>query len=450
MVLYVLQFASAEHVQFREMELRALAQLAEVALPAEPFVDESRPTLRLDLPDDSAARRLCERSVLLKAVYREWLLADDMAGLCAELQARGPALCAAFGAEQTWRVTVDPMNKKLAQETKLARIAQLGAAGLALPGAVNLRQPDVEVVLLEEWRFDVAAGRPAAAPRQFFLGARVADSLRLRLKEFSLSRRRFIGNTSMDPALAFLMANLGCVQPHQLLYDPFVGSGGLLVAGGFFGARCVGADIDRNTVFGTGRSSRHDDKWRAPDESVRANFAQYGMSSRFVDVLLADSANAGLLRDQPLFDAIVTDPPYGVREAHRCAGADEYRLAQLFLDLVEAAARLLLVGGRLVYWFPVVRATFSAACLPRHPALRLVADALQPLAQRTGRQLVIMEKVAPFEPSQRATLEVDHFAEKRFRDHVLPPPPTVSRGGDHPSSILAAGGTARTPTFPLP
>ena len=41
----------------------------------------------------------------------------------------------------------------------------------------------------------------------------------------SLKKRLFIGNTSMDPQLSLLMANLTKVDRTHLVFDPFVGTG---------------------------------------------------------------------------------------------------------------------------------------------------------------------------------------------------------------------------------
>lgn len=46
--------------------------------------------------------------------------------------------------------------------------------------------------------------------------------------------------------------------------------------------------------------------FKARDENFKANFAQYGLGSYFVDVLVADAGRLGL-REVPLFDAIITD-----------------------------------------------------------------------------------------------------------------------------------------------
>ena len=48
---------------------------------------------------------------------------------------------------------------------------------------------------------------------------------------------------------------------------------------------------------------------KARDENFRANFAQYGLGSYFVDILVADAGRLGL-REIPLFDAIITDRKY--------------------------------------------------------------------------------------------------------------------------------------------
>lgn len=40
-----------------------------------------------------------------------------------------------------------------------------------------------------------------------------------------MKNRHFIGNTSMDAALSFIMANHAKVKQNDLVFDPFVGTG---------------------------------------------------------------------------------------------------------------------------------------------------------------------------------------------------------------------------------
>lgn len=58
--------------------------------------------------------------------------------------------------------------------------------------------------------------------------------------------------------------------------------------------------------FPPGRSSRKDQKWRGPDENIRANLRQYGTEKLYVDVMVAD-ASKPVWRETALFDAIITD-----------------------------------------------------------------------------------------------------------------------------------------------
>ena len=150
--------------------------------------------------------------------------------------------------------------------------------------------------------------------------------------------------------------------------------GSLLVACSHFGAYVCGTDIDYNTIHGKGRSSRKNHKWRGPDENIRANLRQYGTEKSFIDVMVCD-ASKPVWREGVLFDAIITDPPYGVRESTRRTGSNKdvtrpsddylgeshvpasvaYHLSDIFSDLLNFSARHLVMGGRLVYWLPIYR-----------------------------------------------------------------------------------------------
>lgn len=58
---------------------------------------------------------------------------------------------------------------------------------------------------------------------QFF--QQIADGQRELIESYSIKKRHFIGNTSMDACLSFIMANHGRVKPNDIVYDPFVGTG---------------------------------------------------------------------------------------------------------------------------------------------------------------------------------------------------------------------------------
>lgn len=56
----------------------------------------------------------------------------------------------------------------------------------------------------------------------------------------------------------------------------------------------------------SGKASRKNQKWRGPDENIRANLRQYGLEKYYLDALVSDSSRP-VWRKGMLFDAIITD-----------------------------------------------------------------------------------------------------------------------------------------------
>jgi tRNA (guanine10-N2)-methyltransferase len=115
-----------------------------------------------------------------------------------------------------------------------------------------------------------------------------------------------------------------------------------------------------------------------------------------------------------MFDAIMSDPPYGVREqkrkidaehltatsgpsctnANSVAGsstADEYEITDMVVDLIMFAARALVVGGRLTFWHPTTY-QYHPDELPTHPCMELEWDLGQQVTLKMSRRLVTMRK----------------------------------------------------------
>jgi len=110
------------------------------------------------------------------------------------------------------------------------------------------------------------------------------------------------------------------------------------------------------------------------------------------------------------FDAIVCDPPYGVRAGSRKTGANgevkpiqphqreahipgtvSVALPDVMQGLLELAANTLLPRGRLVYWLPVTP-EYTDAEVPRHPCLDLIANSEQVLTMKLQRRLITMQR----------------------------------------------------------
>ena len=68
--------------------------------------------------------------------------------------------------------------------------------------------------------------------------------------KYQLSNRIYLGPTSTDNDLAFLMCNQANIRDGSLVFDPFVGTGGLLIPPASHGAYTFGCDLDMRVLNG--------------------------------------------------------------------------------------------------------------------------------------------------------------------------------------------------------
>lgn len=103
-------------------------------------------------------------------------------------------------------------------------------------GRVNLRNPDHKFCLMEMADYGLNNGLPPIAQRRIFFGREVGGADRKLIPTYQLKSRTYLGPTAMDAEMAFLMANQSLATAGKLVYDPFVGTGSILVAAAHFGA----------------------------------------------------------------------------------------------------------------------------------------------------------------------------------------------------------------------
>uniref|UniRef100_A0A8C7F2T6 tRNA (guanine(10)-N(2))-methyltransferase TRMT11 n=1 Tax=Oncorhynchus kisutch TaxID=8019 RepID=A0A8C7F2T6_ONCKI len=388
-----------DNVNFRLPEIRALLSLRGKPFdPGENFKEKS-PFWRLNGLSEEDVNSIMARTVCAKSAFELW----------------------GHG-----RTHIELRTSLLKYPTE-----NMAMEYLSFEGRVNLRNPKHIFCLLEDYGTD--PNDIPDEPLYIYFGRWIADGQRELIRSHSVKNRHFIGNTSMDAGLSFIMANHARVKAYDLVYDPFVGTGSLLVACSHFGAYVCGTDIDYNTIHGIGKASRKNQKWRGPDENIRANLRQYGSEKLYVDVLVSD-ASKPIWRDGVLFDAIITDPPYGIRESTRRTGSQKdsvnsvkpsedyvgdshvpvsmaYHLSDIFTDLLNFSAHHLVIGGRLVYWLPIYRPEYCEEMVPLNACLRLVSNCEQTLSSHTSRRLITMEKIKePEETDALAHLSDPHFS----------------------------------------
>ncbi|XP_062255854.1 tRNA (guanine(10)-N2)-methyltransferase homolog [Platichthys flesus] len=422
---YLLHLAQ-DNLDFRLPEIKAL-----LALRGKPFhpgehFKEKAPFWCLDGLAEDDVRGIMARSVCAKSAFELWGHGQTHSELRTSLLTYPSELMTPFlHKDSTYKINVYTFNKTLEFPDRIKRINAMEY--LPFEGTVSLKSPQHIFCLLEDYGTD--PNNIPEDPYYIYFGRWIADGQRELIRSHSVKNRHFIGNTSMDAGLSFIMANHAGVKENDLVFDPFVGTGSLLVACSHFGSYVCGIDIDYNTIHGRGRSSRTNQKWRGPDENIRANLRQYGKEKMYVDVMVSD-ASKSVWREAALFDAIITDPPYGIRESTRRTGSHKdvtkpadglyleshvpvsqaYHLSDIFTDLLNFSALHLVIGGRLVYWLPVYRPEYCEETVPLNPCLRLISNCEQMLSSHTSRRLITMEKIK--EPEEFDSLA--HLADPRF------------------------------------
>ncbi|XP_032718363.1 tRNA (guanine(10)-N2)-methyltransferase homolog isoform X1 [Lontra canadensis] len=408
---YLLLMAQ-EHLEFRLPEIKSLLSLFGGQFISSQETYGKSPFWILSIPSEDIARNLMKRTVCAKSIFELWGHGKSPEELYSSLKNYPVEKMVPFlHSDSTYKIKIHTFNKTLTQEEKVKRIDALEF--LPFEGKVNLKKPQHIFSVLEDYGLDPNC--IPENPHNIYFGRWIADGQRELIESYSVKKRHFIGNTSMDAGLSFIMANHGKVKENDIVFDPFVGTGGLLIASAHFGAYVYGTDIDYNTVHGLGKASRKNQKWRGPDENIRANLRQYGLEKYYLDVLVSDASKPSW-RKGTYFDAIITDPPYGIRESTRKTGSQKeipkgmekcpeshvpvslsYHLSDMFFDLLNFAAETLVLGGRLVYWLPVYIPEYTEEMVPWHPCLRLISNCEQKLSSHTSRRLITMEKVKKFE-----------------------------------------------------
>ena len=148
--------------------------------------------------------------------------------------------------------------------------------------------------------------------------------------------REHATSTAMVSELAFLMCNLARVRHGTTAMDPCMGGGSLLVAAGLLGATSLrGSDADPGASARTAASLAA--ATLPPAESL--------LTVAVADLLSGGGAAGGGDPAGANLDAIVCDPPYGIKEASLGTS--------VAADALRFAACRLRVGGRIAILLPI-------------------------------------------------------------------------------------------------
>uniref|UniRef100_A0A0G4HHF0 Ribosomal RNA large subunit methyltransferase K/L-like methyltransferase domain-containing protein n=1 Tax=Chromera velia CCMP2878 TaxID=1169474 RepID=A0A0G4HHF0_9ALVE len=241
-----------------------------------------------------------------------------------------------------------------------------------LEGGVDLEKPELEVTILEEFTRGREKQILGEGLKAVMIGRRLAVGGGGGLPDkFNLRSRPYVSLTTMNPDVSFLMANLGGVVRGNRVLDPFCGSCSLLLPCAYFGAETFGLDADDSVLLGLASARRDQQKQirEAQEKGMRGSASSIGLpeiSSNFVEKGLPVPRLFHAPIDKPppevaetFFDAIVTDPPYGLMAGRRGVAAEDGQgdgdgvcVPGSVSSLLQLASSNLKEGGRLVFFWP--------------------------------------------------------------------------------------------------
>ena len=142
---------------------------------------------------------------------------------------------------------------------------------------VLLDKPDIEVRLI-------------ITDSNIYVGIKLFEINRSQFEQRKVQNRPFFSPISLHPKIARSIVNLSEIKEEQILFDPFCGTGGILLEAGLIGCKLIGSDIEKKMINGCKKTLNH-----YKINKFLLYISDIGDISKFIDSV----------------DAVVTDFPYG-------------------------------------------------------------------------------------------------------------------------------------------
>lgn len=409
-MLFLLLLAQ-QHEDFRAQELEALAELLHIDFKIENYSRDS-PFLEVSLRTEKDAQRLVSRSILTRAIYRIYAQAPNLE----ELHGINQNLNFAHLMGKSFKVEFSTFRSTRSYQSKMEEIMRL--AYMKLDGPIKMRNPEVTLVFVESY------GQFTKALDYVWFTQLIGISDRAAMDKYNLKKRRHVGTTSFDAELALVTSNLAQIRKGDLVYDPFSGTGSFPLAAAHHGAYVFASDIDIR-----------------PLRKYADNFEQYGTSKNFLGGLEMDFTH-NAFHPRLKLDAIICDPPYGVRERIVVCGAADperfkgkehivvgnelshrrrdyiatkkpYELSMMINDLFEFASARLNENRRLSFWLPLEEGEAETTKIPLHRDLEFKSICIQKFA-KWERWLLTYQRRPYGEVGEERPLKLDDDFRKKY------------------------------------
>ncbi len=447
-LLYFIGSQEAKFWRYKFEEIESLVEMFSKSNEIRVF-DRTKTTNETDcpfqfahFPSSTLLQKVFDRSISLRGAYQCYAKAQKLDDLVSQVLALPRSTFEPYLDATTYRVDVSTFAWTLQPDEKTEIRNRFSSLGFT--GTLSLTNPEstftifVEYMAKQEAPTEIRNTLRKIKPEPIvFYFCREIHTKEPYHTQYDLRTRPYIGPTSTDAQLAFLMSNFCRIMPNNYVFDPFVGTGSLLIAAAKWGAVCIGQDLDWKVIHGRMKGKQH---------TIFDNFAHYNL--RRPDLVCSDNSRPAWRLEKPLYDAIISDPPYGIRAGARRLGATEknkirlqskkdddleivestepadltksetdasntirrpkdnaiipmtkpYPTEDVMYDLLHLAAKQLRVGGRLCYLLPV-QLDFQESELPIHPCLQTIYNCEQILQGEFSRRAITVEKICEFDPS---------------------------------------------------
>ncbi|MEM2262653.1 MAG: TRM11 family methyltransferase [Candidatus Bathyarchaeia archaeon] len=174
--------------------------------------------------------------------------------------------------------------------------------------------------------------------------------------------RPFFHPSAMHPKLARCMVNLARPKAGELVFDPFCGTGSMLIEAALIGCRVLGTDIQRRMVKG-----------------CKSNLAYYGIKPE--GLIVADAKNPPMAK----VDCVVADPPYG-----KSATTLKRATKQIVEECLSAVRDMLSEGGHVCMAAPK---TVSISQIGKALGYKHVESHIVYIHRSLTREIAVFEKI---------------------------------------------------------
>lgn len=215
--------------------------------------------MKIRLESDEHCARLASRSVSLNAIFEVWGEGTNKEELHSAVKryVEASAEAKSMVEKKSFKFKVVGFNRHFSLPDQLKLIESF--AWLDWGGKVDMKNPEERFWILELYRYQATETESYV---KSWMVRQVTESSRSLVDAYTLKNRKFLGTTSMESEISFFSSNQVLAGEGKLIFDPFVGTGSLLITSAALGAHVMGADIDHEVLIGSRRVMAIDDAKR--------------------------------------------------------------------------------------------------------------------------------------------------------------------------------------------